>query len=528
MCMKKTLVIILISIVLILFAINAYSFSTPTKNIHNHPTVTPSSSKPVVFLLIDSLMDEPLQKAIDEGRAPALAFLSQHGQYVPNIVSSYPTMSVTIDSSLLTGTYADEHRIPALSWFNKKENRLVNYGSGAMEIFNIGVKQVLEDNLYNLNQNHLSKSVATIYEDLYEREDDSASINGLVYRGKQNHHLHIPKIASTFNILPHSLAVKGPTLVSKGSLSQFSPKNNRHNNFWQRLGFNDASTAKELKHLIQNDKLPSFTLAYFPDLDQRVHENGPMDLKGIEQVDEQLQLILNEYSSWEEAIENMTLVVYGDSGQVAIGNDEAESLINLRTLLETYQISKLGEAIQTEDQIVLGVNSRMAYIYLLDEKITYTEMASHLIKDSRIGFIAWKDNKGNHVLSRESDSILTFQPNGKYRDQYDQVWNIRGDFSILDLSVTGHNNIEYGHYPDALARLYGALHSHKGRYLIVDAKPSYEFIGEHSPTHLGGGGHGSLHEEDSLTPMIIAGTDTAPKQKRVVDFKEWILELTNH
>jgi hypothetical protein len=87
------------------------------------------------------------------------------------------------------------------------------------------------------------------------------------------------------------------------------------------------------------------------------------------------------------------------------------------------------------------------------------------------------------------------------------------------------NEIQYGDYPDALARLHGALHSHEGRFIIVDAKPGYEFIAKHSPTHLGGGGHGSLHKDDSLKPLLIVGTDNKPQYNRLVDFKNWILNL---
>ena len=50
------------------------------------------------------MMDEPLKKAIQENKAPALEFFLNHGRYNKSLVSSYPTMSVTIDSSLITGT----------------------------------------------------------------------------------------------------------------------------------------------------------------------------------------------------------------------------------------------------------------------------------------------------------------------------------------------------------------------------------------------------------------------------------------
>ncbi|MFC4024370.1 alkaline phosphatase family protein [Oceanobacillus longus] len=523
--MIKKLLFVLIGLALILTIIIWYGFSTPTKDVTDIEIT--STSKPVVFLLIDSLMHEPLQQAIEEGRAPALAFLADNGQYFSQIVSSYPTMSVTIDSTLLTGTYADQHRIPALAWFNNKENRLVNYGSSAMEIYQLGIKQVLHDNIYQLNQKHLSKQTSTIFEDLANRKDDSASINGMLYRGNDQHDLHIPKLISMFNLLPDTAQINGPTLLSLGSLSQFSSKNNNHNNIWQRLGMNDQFTSNELKKLIQDDKLPTFTLAYFPRLDKQVHKNGPMTIDGIEDVDQVLQSILNEFPSWEKATEAMSVIVYGDSGQAVIGEDKETALIDLKVLSETYRLSKLGEPIRKEDQIVLAVNSRMAYINLLDENVTYKEMISHLVKDPRIGFIAWKDDNGNHVVSEESGDVLTFKPNGKYTDQYEQDWNLDGDISILDLFVDEENKITYWDYPDALARLYGALHSHQGRYIIVDAKPGYEFIGEHSPTHLGGGGHGSLHKDDSLTPMIITSTDSTPKYERAIDIKDWILKLTD-
>ncbi|WP_067727695.1 alkaline phosphatase family protein [Oceanobacillus damuensis] len=523
--MLKKSIIALLSFSLILFAVIWFGFSSPANDLS--VLEVNNTSKPVVLMLIDSLMDEPLQKAMEEGRTPALEFLADQGRYLPQIVTSYPTMSVTIDSTLLTGTYANHHMVPALAWYNLQENRLVNYGSSAMEIFQLGVDQVLYDSIHNLNHEHLSKDTTTIFEEMDSRQLDSGSINGMVYRGNQRYDLNIPTIISVFNILPETVQVKGPTVLSLGSLSQFNSENEKHNNVWQRLGMNDSFTANELKKLIQNDKLPSFTLAYFPGLDKKVHKNGPMEMEGIEAVDQEIQSILNEFPSWEDAIENVTVIVYGDSGQAIIADDEQEALIDLRVILENYQIAELGKPIQAKDQVVLAVNSRMAYVHLLDENINFTELLANFTNDSRIGFIAWKDDTGNHVVSQNPNSKFTFKPNGNYTDQYDQEWELEGDPSILDITMDEQSIISYGEYPDALARLYGALHSHEGRYIIVDAKPGHEFIGEHSPTHPGGGGHGSLHKDDSLTPMIITGDPSTPQYERVVDFKDWILELTD-
>ena len=91
--------------------------------------------------------------------------------------------------------------------------------------------------------------------------------------------------------------------------------------------------------------------------------------------------------------------------------------------------------------------------------------------------------------------------------------------------INNNNQIKYGDYPDGLARLYGALNSQKGDFLILDAKPGYEFIGESSPEHTGGGAHGSMHKNDSLTPIIVTGTNKSMDNLRIVDLKKWILDL---
>lgn len=518
--MQLRIVATIAIIFLVLFGLYWWGFKTPTRDL-NAVSITPTS-KPVVLLVIDSLMDEPLQKAIKEGKAPAFEFFMKHGHYDPETVSSYPTMSVTIDSTLLTGGYAEEHKVPGLIWFKEDENRLINYGTGSKEVRKHGVKQVISDGLIHLNQAHLSEDVSTIYEELTSAGLQSASINGLVHRGDYPHRLNIPKLASATNLIPRNLEINGPPLLSLGSLSQYNPENNQT---WRKLGFNDRFTANELRYFMQQDKLPSFSLAYFPDLDKKVHDNGPSETNGIEEIDIQLQSVLNSYKTWDEAIQKAIWIVYGDSGQNAILNDRNTSLIKLNLLLEKYRIWNVKEPIDDQDDLVLAVNERMAYINLVSEKISFSEIISELKKEARIGFIAWKENDVNHVVAAGSDEKLTFSPNGKYTDLYNQSWALNGAGSVLNLTLNDQNEIQYGDYPDALARLYGALNSHEGRFVVVDAKPGYEFIGKHSPTHEGGGGHGSLHKDDSLTPLIIVGTEVKPQYNRLVDFKDWILEL---
>ncbi|PPA68737.1 phosphodiesterase [Jeotgalibacillus proteolyticus] len=499
-----------------------YFLLTPAKDLDN--ILINKTDKPVILFVIDSLMDEPLQKTINEGKAPALKFLLEHGQYHSDVVSSYPTMSVTIDSTLLTGTYADKHKIPGLSWFKKDENRLVIYGGGFSEIWNAGFSEVAHNSLIQLNHSHLNPFTPTIYEELTKSDIQSASINGLVYRGEHIHSLTIPKLISGVNVLSSNVEINGPDVLSLGSLSQINPKNDRFANAWQGLGMNDQFTTNEVNYLLQQDKLPAFTLAYFPNLDRPVHKHGVKERKEIEEVDKQIQTILNTYSSWDDAIDKAIWIVHGDSGQSDVIDNRDEALIDLNSLLNEYTFWDFDNPASKE--LALAVNERMAYIYIQAETIEAADIISELKKESRIGFIAWKVNKIAHVMSTDSDEILTFSPHGSYKDKYKQSWSINGNPAVLDLTVNNQNEIMYDEYPDALSRLYGALYSHNDQFIIVDAKPGYEFIGTHSPNHVGGGAHGSLHKLDSLVPLIIAGTEKTPENNRLVDFKKWLIELT--
>ncbi len=518
--MKKVIILILF---LLFGGFYFVGLTTPTKDLTE--ASIHSEGKPVLFLLIDSLMDEPLQKAIEEGKAPAFEFLIDHGHYYSEIVSSYPTMSVTVDSTLLTGTYADQHKIPALAWYRQDEERLVNYGSGPSEVWALGIKQMARDSLIRLNEDHLSQNVSTIYEELEDERIQSASINGLIYRGNSPGYLTIPRLAAWLNLLPENVNINGPTLLSLGGFSQWNSNSDYSNKIWKNIGINDEFSANELVYMIQENQLPSFTLAYFPNLDRPVHKRGPMVLKEIEAVDKELQKILNTYPTWKEAIQKATWIVYGDSGQSKVSSDDDSALIDLNDLLAQYAVWNPGDKVQERDQVVLAVNARMAYINLLDNGIAFSEIVSQLKKDPRIGFISWKEKEMNYVAAEGSNQLLSFSPNGNYTDSYGQTWDIEGDISLLDLTVNDQDIITYGDYPDALARLHGALHSHEGRYVIVDAKPRYEFIGDHTPTHVGGAAHGSLHKEDSVSPLIIAGTNNQPEYARVLDFKKWVLKL---
>ncbi|MBD1380657.1 alkaline phosphatase family protein [Metabacillus arenae] len=487
-------------------------------------TSTSNQKKRIILLMIDTFMDSALQAALKAGRAPALKFLMENGRYFSDVVSPFPTMSVTVDSTLLMGVNSDKHKIPGLVWYNQHEKRLINYGSHIRELYKLGLKQSTEDIFYNLNHEHLSKQYKTIHEILHEKGIQTASINALLYRGNTPSFLKIPFLLSMFSGLNSQMKSYSPDFFSYGLMHKLNPLK-KYSFFWKKYGFNDKFSRNELTYLINKNKLPPFSIVYFPDLDQSVHKNGREDVTGIEKVDQQLQKILNQYPSWEVALTDNIWILLGDNGQAWIKNDRKKALIDLKKILCNFNIVKLKKGVTSQDEIVLGVNERMAFIYSLDvKKVPLEKLASPLEKDDRIDIIARKKEKTVTVTSGLHSGHLHFYPGSDFTDEYGQSWSIDGNKEILNIEIKD-NKIIYGDYPDALARLYTSLFSHKGEYMIVSARPGYEFIGEGSPTHVGGASHGGLHRQDSLVSMIICGTDSSPNYLRLIDMKDWLLTL---
>lgn len=477
--------------------------------------------------MIDSLIMKTLQQEIVADRLPALRFFTKHAQTVTEIVSSFPTMSVTIDSTLLTGTHPNQHRIPGLNWYREEEKRVVNYGTGAGEAFREGPNQILQDALIHLNQVHLSQQVSTIYEDLARRGIPSGSINGMIYRGQTEHTLSFPTWLHLPTSLKKHLKVKGPELFAFGNFANpLSKQEGIPEGILNNLGFSDPYPIAITKKLIEQKLLPHFLFVYLSDLDKPIHKKGPEDTSGLQKLDRELSSLLDSFGSWDKALEDIIWIISGDSGQTKILPEEQDPIIPLHSIFRNYKTLPAGETATSETEIVICVNERMAYIYMLHPTMDIKEVVSLVAEDSRIDLIAIEDEEWIEIRRGGTEKLLRFRPGKEWTDTYDQQWDLEGDPYVLNLTLNEtKKEITYGDYPDALSRLAGVFHSHSSRFIVVTAKPGYQLADQYSPKHLGGGGHGSLHRGDSLTPLIIVGTERKPQYNRIIDLKSFILEI---
>lgn len=486
--------------------------------------------KKVIFLMIDSLMPHVLEDCIQKRLVPALQFFKENGMYWKECITVYPTMTASVDCSLVTGEYPDRHKVPALVWYDPKDNRLVNYINGSLPVWKLGLTPCVHDVLCALNDLHLSKEVKTIYEELAYRGRTSGSINLIARRSHQKYKVNLPWLLRLVTRFRAFEDISGPDLLTVGSIVR-SPVQPAIPWGWdetvfKQYGINDAFAVRVLNHLISHQIIPDFTMVYLPENDHQVHLKPKKACRILTKVDQKLQTILNQFPSWEAALEKYVFIITGDHGQTVIG-PSSEHNIDLEHLLIGMKINMYGEQPTDQDDVVLANNERMTNIYPLKEGVEQ-EVVFRLKQDPRIDIIAWKKEDWVHVCSGEIEGFLRFRKNGNLQDVYGQSWELDGDTGILELTVSSERKITFGNYPDVLSRLYGALFSQNISIISCTAKPGYEFKSTFAPTHLNGGSHGSLHRVDSTIPLIISGAGQSewPFQfPRLVDLKNYILHL---
>lgn len=486
--------------------------------------------KKVVLLLVDSLMSDVLDDCIRHRTVPAFQFLMSRGRYWPDCVTVFPTMTASVDSSLLTGEYPDVHRIPGLIWYEPLEKKMVNYINGWKCVQKLGLANCVEHVLHNLNEKHLSHEVTTIFEELELKGLTSASINAIVHRGSKKHKVRLPFLPDMITGFRFHNEVTGPDIMTMGALLDKGGGDSGENipkmvqSAIQMYGINDDYAVAAVRKLIKSGQLPDFTLVYLPDNDHEVHKKNPAHAEeSLVKVDRRIQDILNAFGSWEEAVERCVFVVISDHGQTRIGKSK-EYNIDLDFLLESFKVRQLDEQANDGHELVVCNNERMTYIYPLKlEKMP--EIIRMLQDETRIDLIAWKKDRG--VIVRESGSgrEINFTPGGNVLDVYGRAWTMEGSLEVLDLRLE-NETVHFGDYPDAMSRLYGALYSQDTSVIAITARPRYEFKSKYFPMHLNGGSHGSLHKYDSVIPLIITGTNAPIKEPpRLVDIKEIVLNL---
>jgi hypothetical protein len=143
-------------------------------------------AKKLVLIVVDGMAPAAFERAVESGRAPALTVLAEHGTY-RRATSVFPSLTPVCLSSIVTGETPAGHHIPHLVWWHREERRLIEYGSSFSALRAAGMAQSIADTIYNMNAQHLSRDVETIYETLENDGLVTAAVNITCYRGYTKH-----------------------------------------------------------------------------------------------------------------------------------------------------------------------------------------------------------------------------------------------------------------------------------------------------------------------------------------------------
>jgi predicted AlkP superfamily pyrophosphatase or phosphodiesterase len=332
--------------------------------------------KPVVLAVIDGLTPA----AFESADLPALRFLAEHGEY-RRAASVFPSLTPVCLASIATGRYPDGHHIPHLVWWNRAEERLVEYGSSFGAARAAGLARSLRDTVVDLNARHLSREIRTVYETLEDDGLTTAAINITCYRGR---HRHLPTI-------PGAPAVYGPKRFFFYSLYESDRTGAPLAVRSRTLGSIDAYAASVGRWLVTRDGF-DLLVFYLPDYDFASHAAGPdANPEALARSDAAIAALLDAAGGPDAFLERYAIVVCSDHGQ---------SRITDVTRLE------LGDDLVT-------ASNRAAMVYTADAR----RVAERLDAEPGAGIVLFREG-GELVARRDGDEDLTLLdavPDGRAR-----------------------------------------------------------------------------------------------------------------
>jgi predicted AlkP superfamily pyrophosphatase or phosphodiesterase len=413
----------------------------------------------LVLVVVDGMTPAAFERAVESGRAPALSFLVEHGDY-RQATSVFPSLTPVCLSSIATGAGPGVHHIPSLVWWNRQERRIVEYGSSFAALRAAGLSQSLLDPIFNMNARHLAPGAVTVYEALEDAGLVAAAVNITCYRGRHRHRATLPGV---------SRAAYGPRRFFFYGLFESDRTGAPFAVRSRRAGSVDTYAAAVGKWLVTRDGF-DFLAYYLSGYDFASHAAGPDGEaadQALEQADAAIGALLEAAGGPEEFLERYAVVLLSDHGQTPVEH-----------------VAHLEERFTDLEGVVVTASNRAGQVYLLPgARLDAAELARRLD-----GFAAV-----DVTLRLEGDEVVA------RRDGAD------GPVDKLE-------------HPDAARRARSALANPNAGELLVSAAEGWELADLGGRHHAGGGSHGSLVAGDSVVPVVTVGlqaevrriTDVAP------------------
>ena len=459
--------------------------------------------KKLVLVVIDAMKPSMLERAIASGRAPALARIRKDGAYVGDCVAAFPSVTPVCAASITTGVGPDRHLIPSMNWYHREEGRYVEYGSSFSASRQFGVVRSMTDTVYRMNDEHLSQQVETVFESLDDIDVRTAGTTYLIYRGR---HLHeVANESALARIVTSTLfrrTIKGPRELFYADL--YASRKTGCRGQLGLPGARDQHTGCVGAYLAEHD-LFDFMLFSLPDNDAYSHRNGPhAQVTSIAAADRQLERLMHAAGGPDEFLDHHAVVVCSDHSQAPV-----EKRIRLDLAFSDFAVatpSPSRSSGPSAPEVALSPAQRSAMVYALDEdRLDALVERSIAVLSGVEGVDLIMTRQGEEAIVRGRRGELRFTAGGELTDLRGERWNVEGELAVLRAEIQDGRFLST-EYPDALARVWSALHCPNAGEVLLSAAPGYEFVDWGGSDHVGGGSHGSLHRSDSLAALLWCGT----------------------
>ena len=457
-------------------------------------------AKKLILVVIDALKPAMLERAIALGRAPALAQVLERGSYVDDCVAAFPSVTPVCAATITTGVGPDRHWIPSMNWYDREEQRYVEYGSSFSASRQFGVLRSLTDTIYRMNAEHLSPEIETVFESLDDAGVRTAGTTYLIYRGRYQHEVsNETALARIVTSTIFRRTIDGPKELFYADL--YASRRTGCRGQLGMPGIRDQHSGCVGAYLIEHD-LFDFLLLSLPDNDAFSHRNGPhAQVTSIAAADRQLERLMHAAGGPDEFFAQHALIVTSDHSQAAV-----EERIRLDHAFADFTVATPAAGRAQPAEIALSPAQRSAMIYALDqdhrEGIVRRAIAVAQTVPG-VDLVLWLE--GEEAVLRSARGELRFAPGGAVRDLRGNEWHVEGELATLNAEVR-EGRFESAFYPNALERAYAALRCPTGGDVLLSAAPGYEFVDWGGADHVGGGSHGSLHRSDSLGALLWCGT----------------------
>ena len=194
-----------------------------------------------------------------------------------------------------------------MNWWHRGEERYIEYGTsfGASRAF--GIRQSLTDTIYNMNLEHLSKNVETVFESLDDADIRTAGTTYLMYRGR---HRHEPSVDTALSRLAHTafgLPTMGPRELFYADL--FASRKTSCRSQLGLPGVRDQHSGCVSEYMVEHD-LFDFLLLSLPDNDTHSHKYGPFaQVDSIAAADRQIARVMDAAGGPDRFLEDHAFIV---------------------------------------------------------------------------------------------------------------------------------------------------------------------------------------------------------------------------